>query len=121
MKKSIIISALGLAVVAILIATPQAISADNNPQDVMSSRPGAIYGQVLDARGGKIMGAEVWLVAKDGTLVDRVTSSRSGGFKFTNIQAGAYTVYGNHRDMGTGKTDVTIRSGDEVQCEVILR
>lgn len=51
-----------------------------------------LTGSIQDPTGAVIVGAQITLVGSDGKIVTQGTSDASGGFRFTNLRSGAYTI-----------------------------
>ncbi|MDP3774448.1 MAG: carboxypeptidase regulatory-like domain-containing protein [Gemmatimonadales bacterium] len=113
----VVASATGYVSATVLGAQVQAnqtVTLENIPLVQSSSVPGAISGVVRDATNNQpINGATVELRAginaTTGTPTATTTTSSTGGYRFTSIAAGTYTV----RTTATGYTD-GVRTGTVV-------
>lgn len=55
-----------------------------------------LAGSVQDTTGAIIIGAEITVVAQDGSIIAQGTTDRAGNFRFTGLAAGTYTVVVDH-------------------------
>ncbi len=94
------LSCLGLALMLMFIA-PQRIEAQ--------ALYGSITGNVQDANGAAIPGATVTLTSTETNQSREATTDESGGYTFTNIQTGNYSVKVSQQGFKTlTKTDVAV-------------
>ena len=72
-----------------------------------AAQAGRVVGRVTDAAGRPVPGASVVLVAADSTLapVRREVTGETGGFDFSAVQPGVYTL----RASGTGYRERAMR------------
>ncbi|KAI2514321.1 protein of unknown function DUF11 [Fragilaria crotonensis] len=67
-------------------------SEDDTDNNFVDSDRGSISGSVKDEKGTPLVGVTVVLKLPDGTVIDTVTTSPSGGYTFNNVDPGDYVV-----------------------------
>ncbi|KAI2514176.1 protein of unknown function DUF11 [Fragilaria crotonensis] len=67
-------------------------SEDDTDNNFVDSNRGSISGSVKDEKGTPLVGVTVVLKLPDGTVIDTVTTSPSGGYTFNNVDPGDYVV-----------------------------
>jgi hypothetical protein len=78
----------------ILLALASAGILETSPSSAQLSTPGVgvITGSVLDPSNAAIPGATVILIGANGTQVDQSVTDNAGGFRFSHVAVGEYTV-----------------------------
>jgi Carboxypeptidase regulatory-like domain/TonB dependent receptor len=100
------------AVVLFLSASPLRAQVDS----------GAILGTVTDASGAEVRGATVTLTNEGTNATLSTTTGSDGGYKFTPVSIGQYTVSANFQGFTTTtQKHVTVNVGSEVVANFALK
>ncbi|HVF87233.1 MAG TPA: TonB-dependent receptor [Pyrinomonadaceae bacterium] len=82
---------------------------------------GSVTGNVQDANGAAIPGATVTITNKGTNQSREVTADESGGYTFTNVEAGKYDVKVNQQGFKTlTKTDVDVTINTTTRTDLAL-
>src|ERR1700730_15192697 len=83
---------------------------------------GAILGTVTDASGAEVRGATVTLTNEGTNATLSTTTGSDGGYKFTPVSIGQYTVSANFQGFTTTtQRHVTVNVGSEVVINFALK
>lgn len=83
-------------------------------------RPGRIVGQVVDAAGAPVAGANVALWHGDRPIARAVTG-REGRFEFARVRPGRYAVVAGKVGVGRGREPVVVNPGEVSRVKVTLK
>src|SRR5437763_16643395 len=77
------------------------------------AQTGRVVGRVTDAAGNPVPDARVTLVPADGALPQQVaTTGETGGFEFSGVPAGPYTVRASRAGFRDRELRVELRPGE---------
>ncbi len=96
--------------------------ADVSPQDLgtLAVTAGAsIHGRALDADGGPVPGARVWLAANDGGT-QCVIAGKDGEYEFACVAAGAWQLAACRSGIAEFSMQLDLRAGDEIQRDLLV-
>ncbi|MFC7370131.1 beta strand repeat-containing protein [Fictibacillus iocasae] len=82
--------------------------------------PGAITGNVINALGGPIAGAQIAVRNQSGTIVQTANTDASGFFNVTNLAPGSYSVTAQADGFGTGFTGALVTEGATTNVTITL-
>lgn len=86
------------------------------------SLPGSIAGSVINSSGQPATGGQinVKLVDSNQSVIQSLLANESGGFFFSNVAPGVYTILASAPGYGVGSIGVTITAGATVTTTVTL-
>ncbi len=104
----------------------QAPTVEPQPHDTPSTAPlssGSIAGTVVDTNGAVVPGAQVHLLAPDGTVAQTVTADEWGSFRFSNLPAGSFKISVSAPNLATLTSDpIVLTAGQNLQLpQTVLR
>lgn len=111
------------SMIAILVATLMlafAPAAKAGGGDAPRS-PSAIAGEVVNADGRIVAGAEVRLLNEDGKVVQTTRTGPRGRFEFAPIRPGRYIVQSHKLDVGRGSVRALAKPGEVARVKITLK
>jgi hypothetical protein len=115
-------SGLALKSLLILLAVASAgiLQTSSSSAQVSTRGVGVIGGAVLDPSGAAIPGANVVLIGANGTQADQSVTDNAGGFRFSHVAAGEYTVDIQAAGFRETKTRVVVGVKQSPNLRVVL-
>lgn len=77
----------------------------------LATQDARVLGRVTDGVGNPVAHATVTLVGEDGAAVQATTSGASGGFQFSGVAPGTYTLRAVREGFAVREQRVTVRAG----------
>ena len=86
------------------------------PDNLFAQVQNTVSGKVLDDSGATIPGANVSIKETGkGTITDE-----NGGYSFSNIAAGTYTIIGTNVGYKTFEKKISVKEGESVVADLLL-
>lgn len=77
----------------------------------LAAQDGRVLGRVTDGVGNPVAQATVTLVGEGGAAAQTTTSGASGGFQFSRVAPGTYTLRAVREGFAVREQRVTVRAG----------
>jgi hypothetical protein len=89
--------------------------------DPLAGQDARVLGRVTDGVGNPVPGAQVTLVAHEGGAAQQAVAGTSGGFEFTGVEPGIYTLRAVRQGHPAFERRIVVRRGQVVSQVLRMR